>query len=613
MALSIGSRLGPYEIQSAIGAGGMGEVFRARDTKLQRDVAIKVLPDLFATDPERLARFRREAQLLAALNHPHIAAIYGFEDSGDTHALVLELVEGPTLADRIARGPVPIDEALPIAKQIADALEAAHEQGIVHRDLKPANIKLRPDGTVKVLDFGLAKAMEPAAASNINVTMSPTLSLQATMGGMILGTAGYMSPEQARGKPVDERADVWAFGAVLFEMLTGSPPFPGEDISHILARVTERDPDWSTLPTLPPAVGIVLRRCLTKDPRQRMRDIGDVRLVLEGAFDTAPATMPQTPPAPRRPLWRLVAFVGVPALAVGGVLLGGATWLTVRPAAPQPVRFAIVPPSTQPLTLQGFQRDIAITPDGRHIVYRVGPAGTQGSQLVVRSLDQLDACVLPGISSIRSPFISPDGHWIGFFEGEAGGELKKVSILGGPPIALCHFSGNPLEASWGPDGTVIFADSDRSTGLLSVNADGGEPTVLTKPDFSHGELDHVMPFMLPGGRAVLFTILAVGSSSGSAQVAVLDLKSGQKKVLIRGGADARYVDTGHLVYAADGTLRAVRFDLGGLEVTSDPVPVVEGGDVGDNVDGECRPLEHWHPRPRIRRFALHRCASNSGS
>jgi serine/threonine-protein kinase len=231
----------------------------------------------------------------------------------------------------------------------------------------------------------------------------------------------------------------------------------------------------------------------------------------------------------------------------------------------------------------------------------------------VRSLDQLDARVLPGISSIRSPFISPDGHWIGFFEGEAGGELKKVSILGGPPIALCHFSGNPLEASWGPDGTVIFADSDRSTGLLSVNADGGEPTVLTKPDFSHGELDHVMPFMLPGGRAVLFTILAVGSSSGSAQVAVLDLKSGQKKVLIRGGADARYVDTGHLVYAADGTLRAVRFDLGGLEVTSDPVPVVEGGDVGDNVDGECRPLEHWHPRPRIRRFALHRCASNSGS
>ena len=289
---------------------------RPRTRRLKRDVALKVLPDSVAQDADRLARFQREAELLATLNHPNIAAIYGLEDSNGVRALVLELVEGPTLADRIAKGPIPLDEALPIARQIADALEAAHEQGIIHRDLKPANIKVRDDGTVKVLDFGLAKAMEPAAASNINATMSPTLSLHATMGGMILGTAAYMSPEQARGKPVDKRADVWAFGAVLFEMLTGSPPFPGEDISHILARVIERDPDWSALPTLSPTLGILLRRCLTKDPRQRMRDIGDVRLALDGAFDAAPATTRQT--APRRPLWRRAAVFSVPALVIGG-------------------------------------------------------------------------------------------------------------------------------------------------------------------------------------------------------------------------------------------------------------------------------------------------------
>jgi serine/threonine-protein kinase len=573
LALTPRTRIGAYEITAQIGVGGMGEVYLATDSNLKRSVAIKVLPASVAGDADRLARFQREAEVLAALNHPNIAAIYGLEKTPDLTALVMEFVEGDDLSQRIARGAIPIEEALPIAKQIADALEAAHEQGIIHRDLKPANIKLRPDGTVKVLDFGLAKAMEPAAGSSPSASMSPTLSIHATQAGIILGTAAYMAPEQARGKAVDKRADVWAFGAVLFEMLTGSPPFPGEDISHILARVIERDPDWSALPTLSPTLGILLRRCLTKDPRQRMRDIGDVRLALDGAFDAAPATTRQT--APRRPLWQLAAVFSVAALVIGGTVVAAGTWLAVRPSAPQPVHFAILPTATQPLTLQGFQRDIAITPDGRNIVYRVGPAGTAGSQLVVRSLDQLDARLLPGISGIRSPFISPDGHWIGFFEGVSGGELKKVSILGGPPITLCKFSGNPLEASWGPNDTIIFADNDRSTGLLSVAASGGEPKVLTKPDPAHGELDHAMPFILPGGRAVLFTILAVGQPSDNAQIAVLDLKTGQKKTLIRGGSDARYVDTGHLVYAAAGTVRAVRFDLARLEVTSDPVPMVE--------------------------------------
>jgi len=576
LPLQSGTRLGVYEILAAIGAGGMGEVYRARDTQLKREVAIKVLPDAFAQDADRLARFQREAELLATLNHPNIAAVYGLEKSGTTTGIVLELVDGATLADIITHGPVALADALAIARQIVDALDAAHEKGVIHRDLKPANIKVTPDGKVKVLDFGLAKLAEPDAASSVTASMSPTLSLHATMGGMILGTAAYMSPEQARGKPVDKRADVWAFGAVLFEMLSGTTPFPGEDIAHILARVIDREPEWSVLPSnLAPAIGVVLRRCLTKDPRQRIRDIGDVRLALDGAFDTAPATVQPTPQAPRQPLWQRVAFVGVPALVVGGVLVGGATWIAERPSAPQPVRFAIVPPPTQPLSLHGFSRDIAITPDGRQIVYRVGPAGsTPGTQLVVRSLDQLDGRVLAGITGIRSPFISPDGHWVGFFEG-GGGALKKVSILGGPPVTLCRYTGNPQEGSWGPDDAIIFATNDPGTGLLSVAAGGGDPKVLTKPDSAHGEADHVHPFILPGGRAVLFTITAQGQPIDNAQVAVLDLKTGQKKTLIRGGSDARYVDTGHLVYAAAGTLRSVRFDLGRLEVTSDPVPVVE--------------------------------------
>ena len=559
----------------------MGEVYRARDTQLKREVAIKVLPEPFAQDADRLARFQREAELLAALSHPNIAAVYGLEKSDTVTGIVLELVEGETLADIIARGPIAPADALPIARQIADALDAAHEKGVIHRDLKPANIKVTPDGKVKVLDFGLAKLAESAAVSGISATMSPTLSLHATMGGMILGTAAYMSPEQARGRPVDKRADIWAFGAVLFEMLTGSPPFPGEDISHILARVIEREPDWSGLPaTLSPAVGVVLRRCLTKDARQRIRDIGDVRLALEGAFDAPSLPPPQVTPISRVPPWRRVVMFSLPALVIGAVLGavlgGGAAWLAERPSAPEPVRFAIVPPTTQPLTIQGFQRDIAITPDGRHIVYRTGPAGTQGTQLAVRSLDQVEARILTGIANVRSPFVSPDGHWIGFFEGVgAEGQLKKVSILGGPPITLCRYNGIPLEGSWGTDDTIIFATNDRNTGLMSVSAGGGEPTVLTKPDTAVGEIDHLMPFILPGGRAVLFTINFQGQPIDNAQIAVLDLKTGQKKVLIRGGSDARYVDTGHLVYAAAATLRAVRFDLGRLEVTSDPVPMVE--------------------------------------
>jgi Tol biopolymer transport system component len=582
LPLQPGLRLGVYEIIAAIGAGGMGEVYRACDTKLNRDVAIKVLPDLFANDAERLARFMREARTLASLNHANIAAIYGVEESGGVCGLVMELVEGEDLSQRIAQGAVPLDEALAVASQIAEALAAAHEQGIVHRDLKPANVKVRPDGTVKVLDFGLAKAMESSAGPSPIVSQSPTLTTPAMMTGVgvILGTAAYMSPEQARGKAVDKRTDIWAFGCVLYEMLSGRRPFDAEDVSMTLASVMMKEPDWAALPEdVPPHVRTVVRRCLEKDRKRRLSDIAVAQFLINEP--PAPIAI-EAPPAPavaaaresaRAPFTRLAAAGAMSGLALAAAV--GITWWLLRPAAPQPVRFLIVPPPAQPLTIHGFQRDIAITPDGRHIVYRVGPAGVVGTQLAVRSLDELDARILTGIAGIRSPFISPDGHWIGFFEGTAGGDLKKVSIQGGPPIALCKYVGNPLEASWGPDDRIIFATSDRSTGLLSVSAAGGEPKTLTKPDTAHGETDHLMPFVLPGGRAVLFTIVMQGQPIDSAQIAVLDLTTGQKRVLVRGGSDARYVDTGYLVYAAAGTLRAVRFDPKRLELAGDPVPLIE--------------------------------------
>jgi len=589
-----GTRLGDYEILAAIGAGGMGEVYRARDTKLNRDVAIKVLPDLFATDTERLARFEREAQVLASLNHPHIAAIYGLDEANGARFLILELVEGGTLAGRIeglsaegkGRG-LPLDAALAIARQICLAFEAAHEKGIVHRDLKPATVALTVDGQVKVLDFGLAKATDaaPGSSSAAALTASPTITTPALMTGvgMILGTAAYMSPEQAKGRAADKRSDVWAFGCVLYEMLTGKRLFDGEDVGDTLAAVLMREPDWSALPAdTPPAIRLLLQQCLIRERTQRISDLSTARFVLD-APATLVAAAPPVAPASGPPLWRRVAFVGVPALFVGGVLAGGATWVAERPSAPQPVRFTIVPPATQPLAIQGCSHDIAITPDGRQIIYRVGPPGaTAGTQLVVRSLDQLDARSLAGIVGVRSPFVSPDGRWIGFFGGN-GGELRKVSILGGPPITLCTYTGNPQGGSWGPDDTIIFATNDPGTGLISVAAGGGDPKVLTTPDPAHGESDHSHPFILPGGRAVLFTISQQGQPISTAQIAVLDLKTRQKKTQIQGGSDARYVDTGHLVYAAAGTLLAVRFDLGRLEVTSDPVPAVEQVTMSDTA------------------------------
>jgi eukaryotic-like serine/threonine-protein kinase len=569
MPLSVGTRLGPYEILSALGAGGMGEVYRARDTKLDRAVAIKILPEAFAADTDRIARFQREAKTLASLNHPNIAHIHGLEESNGVGALVMELVEGEDLAQRIARGAIPVAEALPIAKQIAEALEAAHEQGIIHRDLKPANVKVRPDGTVKVLDFGLAKAIEPTGVASPSVSQSPTITTPAmTQAGMILGTAAYMSPEQARGRPVDKRADIWAFGCVLYEMLTGQRAFDGQGGSETLARVIEREPDWAKLPvTVAPALRTYIRRCLQKDPRQRVQAIGDVRLALEGAFETALPHMAAPAVAAE---WRRVALVGVAAIIASGAIIGTLVWVAMQPAPPRVSRLQVTPSGTEALSINWNDRGLAITRDGSRLVY----VGNQGTQIFVRALDAL-APVAVFTGNPRGLFVSPDGEWIGFVDGLS--VLKKVAVTGGPAVTLATLdTAGPSGATWGSNDTIIVTTNSVTTGLQRIEATGGATTVLTRPDRARGEADHFWPEMLPGGNAVLFTITSLTGGLSAANVAVLDLQTGTRKILVRGGSHAHYVSSGHLVYLAAGTLQAVPFDPARLETRGTPVPIVRG-------------------------------------
>jgi len=572
----IGRQLGAYRVDSLLGAGGMGEVYRARDTKLGRDVAIKILPRLFVTEPQRLARFEREARVLASLNHPHIGAIYGLEDVDGIPALVLELIDGVTLADRLAKGPLPVRDALTIAVQIADALEAAHEKGIVHRDLKPANVKITSEGMVKVLDFGLAKA---AVGSEAGVTQSPTVTVGATREGAIFGTAAYMSPEQAAGKPADKRSDLWAFGIVLFEMLTARPVFAGETMSHVLAAVLTTEPDWTTLPAETPApIRRLLRRCLEKDRKRRLESAADARLDIDDAL-AAPPTGGRvvTRPRPTWEQWSIAATVVMVA-----VVAGASVWFSTRPPEPVPPRverFTIALSGTAALTINGVDRDLAITPDGSRLVY----VGNRGTQLLVRALDALEpVAVFTGAP--RGLFVSLDGQWIGFVDTNF--VLKKVAVTGGPAVTLATLDGFPLGATWGSDDTIIVATSGGATGLQRIGAAGGPATVLTRPDRAQGEADHLWPEMLPGGRAVLFTITALTGGLDAAQVAVLDLQTGVRTVLVRGGSHAHYVpgglgspkraerEGGHLVYAAAGTLRAVPFDLARLETRGTPVPVI---------------------------------------
>ncbi len=562
-----GTQLGHYEILSAIGKGGMGEVWRARDTKLGREVAIKTLPEEFAKDADRLARFEREAKLLASLNHPNIAAIHGFEEDNGTHFLVLELVEGDTLADQIKRGPIVVEESLKLALQIAEALEAAHEKGVIHRDLKPANIKVTPDGKVKVLDFGLAKAFAGDEAE-ASVSNSPTLSMQATQQGVILGTAAYMSPEQARGEEIDSRADVWAFGCVLFEMLTGRGTFDGKTVSDILASVLKVDPEWKSLPqNLHPRLRLLLDRCLEKEAKDRYHGISDARIDIRNVLADSSGVLVQpvaeVVQATPQSKWPWVA-----AIALSVIVAGVVVWNLKLAPAGRMARFEITPPETAPLEITNLLSDVAISPDGTRIVY----TATANRHLYMRTLDQIEAIELVNLGETRNPFFSPDGTQVGF---HVAGEnsLRRVSIQGGPPQAIVADTGSNLRgASWGPDNTIVFA-TNNGEGLMRVAAAGGEPTALTTAVQSDGPTRHYWPEVLPDGRAVLFTVW-LGSDETS-QIAVLNLETGEQEILVSGGTSPRYVPTGHILYATAGSLWAVPFDINDLEVTGDSVPVLE--------------------------------------
>ncbi len=557
MPLTPGTQLGSYQILSPIGAGGMGEVYKARDRKLQRDVAVKILPDLFASDPDRLARFEREALVLASLNHPNIAQIYGVEEANGVRALVMELVDGRTLSDLMSaergRG-MSLASAWHVAVQIAGALEAAHERGIAHRDLKPANVKVRDDGTVKVLDFGLAKAFgaEPSAAEAMN---SPTTMGGATEAGVILGTAAYMSPEQARGRPVDQRADIWAFGVVLYEMLTGRPCFAKETVSDTVAAVLTKEPDWDRVPA---SARHLLTLCLEKDPKRRLRSIGDAAfLVDEGVAKTGAAAKGRT--------WTLWAVGGAltAALVVSAVILRPQS--VHRPL----VRFDLDLGGEVPVRALG---GVAFSPDGARLAVPVnGPEGQP--VLATRRVDQPDNTVLQGTEGADQPFFSPDGQSIAFF---AGGKLKSVPVQGGTPVTLAD-ARNPRGGSWGEDGTIISALTNTA-GLWRVPGTGGAPQPLTS--LNEGELTHRWPQVLPGNTAVLFT--AHSGTLNSYENATIDVQSlpgGARKTVWRGGYHGRFIPTdgrrGHLVFIHRGVLYGARFDADRLAVEGTPMPLVQ--------------------------------------
>ena len=548
-----GTQLGHYEIVSALGKGGMGEVWRARDSKLGREVAIKTLPAEFAKDEERLARFEREAKLLASLNHPNIATIHGFEEENGTRFLVLELVEGDTLAERLKRGAIPVEESLTLALQIAEALEAAHEKGVIHRDLKPANIKVTPDGKIKVLDFGLAKAFA-GDGPDVNLSQSPTLSMAATQKGVILGTAAYMSPEQASGDSTDKRADIWSFGVVLFEMVTGRQTFDGKTVAHVLADVLRAEPEWNSLPpNLHPRLRLLLERCLEKEAKDRCHDIADVRVDIQKVLADPDGVMVQlvaeTTLAARRSQLPLVAA----ALVLGGLISGVAVWY-LKPAHPPAIsRWEHYLPEGGNFRNRGYSV-VAISSDGNRFVYN----GTGG--LYLRAMDEREARVIPGTEeSLSNPTFSPDGEWLAFVSGR---QLTKIPVVGGAAVILDADIDHPSGISWEADDTILYGLVD---GVMRVPAAGGEPELLV-PRLDGERVGH--PQLVLDARAVLF-------STFGGQVGVHSVDSGESQLLFP-GARPRYLPTGHILYAQGSVLFGVPFDIDQMEVTGDPVPLIEG-------------------------------------
>ena len=570
--LKSGQVITSYEILNRIGVGGMGEVYRARDKKLGREVAIKVLPPAFSQDRERLSRFQREARLLAALNHPNIAAIYGLEESEGMPFLVLELVAGETLAQRLKEGRLPVEEALRLCCQIAEGLESAHEKGIMHRDLKPANIKITPEGKVKILDFGLAKALEGERPQK-DPSQFPTDGAGTTETGVILGTAAYMSPEQARGKRVDKRTDIWAFGCVLYECLTGNQPFSGATATDILAAIMNQEVDFQELSEATPVpIKNLLRRCLLKEHSKRLRDIGDAHIEIEEALADPKGVLVATDAVhlTHQSKVRLVAPWALVTLVVGAVIASFLVWnlKPQLPEQPRPItRFTITEPESGPLMVSPHFPDLAISRDGMHVVYP-SQVGSR-MQCYLRTLDQLEAIPIRGTEEgAGSFFFSPDGTQLGFI---LSGTLKKVPIQGGVSQAICEVSGIAAGGTWRDDGTIVVGR--HGAGLLSVPATGGEPQLLTFLDPEKGENGHVWPEFLPGGKALLFTILA-GERWESVQIAALDLESTKHHVLLPGG-NPHSSPTGHLVYGRDGAIWAVAFDPTKLKVIGESVPVLD--------------------------------------